>query len=478
MSDTDLELLARYTRDHAEDAFAEIVRRHLDLVHSAALRRVGSSQLAEEVAQSTFINLAHHAHRLAPGTILTAWLYQVTRREAIDVVRREARRRAREQIATEMNTINATAADWTHIEPLLDQAMDALDDTDRSAVLLRYFENKSLREVGAALGTSDDAAQKRVSRAVERLREFFTKRGVTVGAGGLVVAISANAVQAAPSALTVTISAAATLTGPAIAATTKGAALVKSAGAAGLAGSMIGPVIGSLGGAFGAYMSIRNTRSPRERQFMIRSTWLCAALVVVSGLAMFAIIRFGRSLIARQHGLFVGLMVVFALIYCAALLCLALWTNRRQRQIQVEDGTYVDPSARRALVSRPPGHATIYSGLGGSIVGATAWLAVAAIRAQDWWGMGIVAMLAITTFVLSTQVCLRQPWRYWSVVALLCVGLCVVTLVLVNARWSAWFANNPEFMGWTAPGVSALVIAMYAVLTAVFVSRWKAVPQK
>jgi len=81
MSDTDLELLARYIRHHAEDAFAEIVRRHLDLVHSAALRQVRSPQLAEEVAQSTFLNLARHAHRLAPDTILTAWLYQVTRLE-------------------------------------------------------------------------------------------------------------------------------------------------------------------------------------------------------------------------------------------------------------------------------------------------------------------------------------------------------------------------------------------------------------
>jgi len=209
MSDTDLELLARYTRLHAEDAFAELVRRHLGLVYSAALRQVRSPQLAEEVTQSAFIDLARSAARLKPDTILTAWLYQVTRRTAIDVVRREASRQLREQIATEMNAMNVTAADWTHIEPLLDEAMHALDDTDRAAVLLRYFENKSVREVGATLGTSENAAQKCLGRAVERLREFFAKRGVTVGASGLVVVISANAVQAAPVGLTVTISTAA-----------------------------------------------------------------------------------------------------------------------------------------------------------------------------------------------------------------------------------------------------------------------------
>src|SRR5437762_119535 len=209
MSDTDLELLRRYTRQQAEDAFAELVRRHLGLVYSAALRQVRSPQLAEEVTQSAFVDLARNAPGLKPDTILTAWLYQVTRRTAIDVVRKEARRQLREQIAVEMNNMNATTSEWTQIEPLLDDAMTALDETDRAAVLLRYFENKSLREVGATLGTSDDAAQKRVSRAVERLREFFAKRGVTVGASGLVIVISANAVQAAPVELALAISTAA-----------------------------------------------------------------------------------------------------------------------------------------------------------------------------------------------------------------------------------------------------------------------------
>ncbi len=211
MSDTDLQLLARYSRDQAEDAFAEIVRRHVDLVYSAALRQVRSPQLAEEVGQSAFTDLARNADTLKPGTVLTAWLYQVTRRTAIDVVRRETRRQLRELIATEMNAMNAPETGWTHIEPLLDEAMSALDEPDRAAVLLRYFENKSLREVGQQLGVTDDAAQKRVTRAVERLREFFARRGVSVGAGGLVGGLSAHAVQAAPAGLGVTLSTAALL---------------------------------------------------------------------------------------------------------------------------------------------------------------------------------------------------------------------------------------------------------------------------
>jgi RNA polymerase sigma factor (sigma-70 family) len=217
---TDLDLLGQFNRDHSQDAFTEIVRRHLDLVYSAALRQVRSPQLAEEVAQSVFTDLARNVGKLKPDTVLTAWLYQVTRRTAIDVVRKESRRQLREQIAVEMTNMNATASDWTHIEPCLDEAMQTLDDTDRAAVLLRYFENKSFREVGQTLGTSDDAAQKRVSRAVEHLREFFSKRNVTIGASGLAIVISANAVQAAPVGMAATIATAAIFAGTAVSTST------------------------------------------------------------------------------------------------------------------------------------------------------------------------------------------------------------------------------------------------------------------
>src|SRR5262245_53277280 len=109
MSDTDLELLARYSQHRAEDAFAELDRRHLDLVFSAAVAHDRSPELAQEVAQSTCVELARQASRLEPGTILTAWLYKVTHRIALNVVRGEIRRQMREQIASEMNAMNATA---------------------------------------------------------------------------------------------------------------------------------------------------------------------------------------------------------------------------------------------------------------------------------------------------------------------------------------------------------------------------------
>ncbi len=201
MDAPDLQLLARYANFGDDTAFAEVVRRHLDLVHSVALRHVRSPPLAEEVSQSVFTDLARSACRLAPGTVLPAWLWSVTRRTAIDAARREARRRLREHAAYELTAMNAPTADWIALEPLLDEAMHALDDTDRAVVLLRWFENKSLGEIAAVLGTSEDAAQKRASRALDRLRKFFAQRGIIASADGMAAVISSNAVSAAPTGL-------------------------------------------------------------------------------------------------------------------------------------------------------------------------------------------------------------------------------------------------------------------------------------
>jgi RNA polymerase sigma factor (sigma-70 family) len=213
---TDHDLLRRYVQEDAQDAFGELVRRHVDLVYSAARRQVQSAQLAEEVAQSVFVDLARNARRLRPDQPLGAWLYVVTRRTAIDVIRRESRRQEREQTAMEIAAMNSTPSPWPQVEPLLDEAMESLGDADRRALLLRFFENQPLREIGRALGVSEDAAQKRVSRALEQLRVFFTKRGVVVGSAALATELSAHAVQAAPAALGATIaSAAAALSGTA-----------------------------------------------------------------------------------------------------------------------------------------------------------------------------------------------------------------------------------------------------------------------
>ena len=211
MAAEDQKLLAQFARHGSHEAFAELVKRHVNLVYSAALRQVRAPHLAEEISQSVFINLSKNAGKLAADTILTAWLYQVTRNAAIDTIRREAARQAREQIAIQMSALDHSTSAWTDIEPQLDEAMETLESADRTALLLRYFENKSLREVGEALGASEDAAQKRVSRAVDRLRDHFAASKISVGASALTALLSANAVQAAPAAFVAAITGAGAL---------------------------------------------------------------------------------------------------------------------------------------------------------------------------------------------------------------------------------------------------------------------------
>jgi uncharacterized protein (TIGR03435 family) len=211
----------------AESAFTELVERHIGLVHSAALRQVGNAHLAEEITQAVFIILARKAASLAGGwhrrlvarlhprgdegvaaISLAPWLYRTTRYAAADALRARCRRHIREQEAYMQSTLNQPDTDaWTQLAPLLDDAMNELGETDRTALVLRYFENKTAREIAVALRMKENTAQKRVVRALEKLRARFVKRGLTLPAMVIAGAVAANSVQAAPIGLVLTITA-------------------------------------------------------------------------------------------------------------------------------------------------------------------------------------------------------------------------------------------------------------------------------
>jgi RNA polymerase sigma factor (sigma-70 family) len=195
----DHELLREFARTNSGDAFAELVRRHLNLVYSAALRQVnGDAHLAQDIAQSVFTDLARQASSLARRENLSGWLYTSAHFAATKIIRGENRRRDREaQFMRE--TINETASDgeWDKVRSTLDEAMHELKPSDREAILLRYFENRPFAELGTLFGLNENAARMRVERALEKLRGLFAKRGV-VTAGALAAVISANAVQLAP----------------------------------------------------------------------------------------------------------------------------------------------------------------------------------------------------------------------------------------------------------------------------------------
>ena len=160
----DAELLTEYVTRQSENAFTELVGRNVALVYSAALRQVREPQLAEEVTQAVFIILARKARAMSRHAHLSGWLCRVAYFVSRDALRAERRRQHRERILTPME--NPADNDWTRIAPLLDEVVAQLNEKDRSAIVLRFYEQKSLGEVGAALGVDTDVAQKRVARAL------------------------------------------------------------------------------------------------------------------------------------------------------------------------------------------------------------------------------------------------------------------------------------------------------------------------
>jgi RNA polymerase sigma factor (sigma-70 family) len=197
----DLELLHEYATRRSEAAFTALVERHAPFVYSAALRQTGNTHLAEEITQTVFIILARKAGRISGRTILTGWLFRTTRHTAADALKMQIRRHRREQQAIQMQTTDTDEFNWERIAPLLDQAVAALGKDDRDAVLLRYFEKKTFVQIGAAMGANEEAARKRTARATEKLRLYFSERGITLTAAVLAAAVSARSVHAAPATL-------------------------------------------------------------------------------------------------------------------------------------------------------------------------------------------------------------------------------------------------------------------------------------
>jgi uncharacterized protein (TIGR03435 family) len=198
----DSALIQDYAGTGSESAFAELVERHIGLVYSAAFRQLNDSHLAEDVTQVVFIILARKAGRLTRHATLAGWLLKTTRYAAAVQLRNNIRRSRREQEASMQSAIDQSSrAIWEQLKPLLDEAMASLGDSDRDVLALRYFESKTAQEIGRVLNLSEDAAQKRANRALEKLRKFFAKRRVSSTAAIIAGAISANSAHAAPATL-------------------------------------------------------------------------------------------------------------------------------------------------------------------------------------------------------------------------------------------------------------------------------------
>ncbi len=197
----DRQLLRQFTQHNSQEAFAALTARYLSLVYSTCRRELDDADLAEDVTQAVFLILARKAPSLRREVVLSGWLFQTARFAARNALLQEQRRKATEQKAADtvreqqMETENAA---WTDIEPLLNQSLAGLRDAERECVLLRFFQGMTFAEAGTALGLSEDAARKRVTRALDKMRQVFVKNGVIVPSTALAVLLTAHAAKAAP----------------------------------------------------------------------------------------------------------------------------------------------------------------------------------------------------------------------------------------------------------------------------------------
>lgn len=206
-SSDDLQLLRAFHRTNAQDAFTELLRRHLNLVYATALRSVGGDRhLAEEVAQHVFADLARKAASLDAHTFLAGWLYRAARFAAAQAVRSERRRKTYEKTGYAMHALNAApSVNWDEVRPFIDDALNSLAPAEREVILLRYFENRAFADIGRVLAVSPDGARMRADRALEKVRVFLERRGLTSTSVALAAAFVHPAGIAAPATLTGTI---------------------------------------------------------------------------------------------------------------------------------------------------------------------------------------------------------------------------------------------------------------------------------
>jgi RNA polymerase sigma factor (sigma-70 family) len=411
------------------DAFGRLVERHQAAVCAITYAAAGKLHLGQDLAQETFLEAWRSLGALRDAGQLRAWLCGIARNVAQNALRRRGAdtvpERAEETSDERTPEASALANEETR---LVWQAMADIPADYREPLILFYWQEQSARRVGETLGLSEDAVKQRLSRGRKLLRRevetliadglLRLRPGATFTAAVLAALPLGAREAAAAGAATLAHSTAAKLAGG-----------LGAAGAGGLAGALVG-----VGGAFiGARASIVNTRSPRERRFMVQMVWVAVALSTVMVALQLVVAFFFRTLFAS-----VAWHVAVGTVETAAILWLVVRTNRRQRQIQVEEGTATPPPPPTAPHEARWTRSGVYQSLGGGIAGSLCWMLPMCAIAGDWATALAVVAAGLVLFHRGTAAVLRAPDRYFEIASRVFAALGGLTLLVVNLRWEAW----------------------------------------
>lgn len=428
---SDTELVGAAAAGDAQ-AFGEIVARYQSLVCAIAYSGTGDHALSEELAQDTFVAAWKGLRELREAAKLKAWLAGIAR----NLVKGAHRSRARARTEPLAAAADPAATTRSPLQGLLDdeeqaivwRALEQIPETYREPLVLFYREEQSVDRVAEALDLSEDAAKQRLSRGRQMLREQVS--ALVEGAlartrpgKAFTLAVLAVLPAAAPQAAAAAVAAGAA----------EGSLAAKGAAATSLAGAVAGPLLGLAGGYIGAKASIESTRSPRERRFMVRTAWLALAFA----LAFAAVLLLGLLFLPRVFAnLAVQLLV--AAVYTALLVVFIVRTNRRQRQIQIEDGTYVDPRTLPVLDPAETPRGAIYGSLAGAIFGPLCWIPIMAGIARDGVLAAATVVFALTVYAWAVRAALRSPRAFFRVEMAATAAVAAWTVALVNWKWEAW----------------------------------------
>jgi len=458
-----------------KEAFGTIVQQYQSLICGITYSATGDFAKSEELAQETFIRAWKGLRQLKDLSKFRAWLCTIARNVVSRSIKRQQKDIINDALSLErLDAVEAAEPGPGQIaisrehEAVVWLALKEIPQKYREPLVLFYREQQSVNQVAAGLELSEHAVRQRLSRGRKLLKaevaalveDVLGQTGPTKTFGVVIIAALPALAPQAVAAGTAAVAA-------------KGSAAAKTAFAALLSGAVLGPILGLLGGLFGSWMSIRNTKSPRERWFVIKFTLFVWGEVTL----LFLVIGFFLVLALKGmvpmwiYGMvFVAVMTAHVILLVPAI----IWGNRQQRQIQIEDGTYVTPEYQPVKMSR----ANIYGSFGGSILGALCWIFALSVITRDSLVASAVLLFAVGLFIPSAKKCLRSPNKYWQIAIADMMCIAAFTLLILNLRWERWIefyrhSSGRNFIDIPLWCVNLAIIAVFSGLLAMFVLRYK-----